>query len=145
MNKISLTIHIAVVAVLLSSCASQQVRRNPDPVVQKPRDVIHVYFDFDKSNLKSEEKDKLSPTISELRKHPSWVAQLEGHADAIGASAYNMKLGDKRARSVKEAMVLDGVPPEQLVILSFGEDKPVATNREDAGRARNRRVEVKVR
>lgn len=145
MKKISMTIYIAIVAVLLSSCASQQVRRNPEPVVQKPREVIHVYFNFDKSNLKSEEMGKLSPTIEHLRKHPSWVAQLEGHADAIGASAYNMKLGDKRARSIKEAMVLDGVPPEQLVILSFGEDSPVASNNDDSGRARNRRVEVKVR
>lgn len=135
----------AVIAVTFLSACANQMRRGPEPIVQKPREVTLVYFDFNKSHLKSEEKAKLSPTIESLTKHPSWIAQLEGHADAIGAAPYNLRLGDKRARSVKEAMVLEGIAPEQLIILSFGEDKPVASNANDAGRSQNRRVEVKVR
>ncbi len=127
------------------ACATQQTRRSPEPIVQKPREVLHVYFDFNQTNLKSEEKDRLTPTVNHLRKHPSWIAQLEGHADAIGDTEFNVILGDKRARTIKEVMVLDGVNPEQLVILSFGESRPASTNANEAGRSLNRRVDVKVR
>lgn len=145
MKKIQSVFIFMAVVILLSSCATQQRKRGPKPIVHKPREVVSVHFDFNKSALKSEERSQLDPTINHLKGHRDWVAQVEGHADAIGSSAYNLKLGDKRARSVKEAMEQEGVNPDQLLILSFGEDNPVADNKSDMGRAENRRVEVKVR
>jgi len=145
MKKIQRVFIFTAVVILLSSCATQQRRRGPEPIVHKPREVVSVHFDFNKSNIKSGERSQLNPTINHLKGNRDWVAQVEGHADAIGSSAYNLKLGDKRARSVKQVMEQAGVSPEQLIILSFGEDKPVADNKNDGGRAKNRRVEVKVR
>ncbi len=145
MKNLSILFSGVIVAMCLSSCATQQVRRQPEPIVQKPREVTHVYFAFNKSHLEPAEKDKLSSAVRHLKSHRDWVAQLEGHADAIGSAHYNTNLGDKRARSVKEVMILEGVSPEQLIILSFGEEKPVESNKTDEGRAKNRRVEVKVR
>lgn len=144
MKRTFLPIGIICASFIVSSCATH-MKRHPEPIAQKPRDVSHIYFGFDQSHLETEQKGKLDPTIRDLKKNPDWIVQLEGHTDAIGSSAYNIELGDKRARTVKEEMVLEGVFPEQLIILSFGEDKPISTNDTEEGRAENRRVELRVR
>ncbi len=144
MNAKALSLFGLGLIMMMSACASSH-RKAPEPIVQKPRDLTSLYFASDQSNLQSEERRKLSPTVDYLRRHPSWIAQLEGHADAIGDSAYNLRLGDKRARTIKELLVLAGVAPEQLIVLSFGEEKPVASNSHESGRSRNRRVEIKIR
>ena len=132
-----------IVVLALTSCAT--ARKAPEPLVQKPRDITTVYFDFDKSQLVSEERVKITQLVERLKDHPHWIVQLEGNTDALGAANYNVKLGDSRARSVKQAFVLQGVSPEQLIILSFGEEKPIASNSEEVGRLQNRRVDIKIR
>ncbi len=70
----------------------------------------------------------------------SWY--IDGHTDAIGSDAYNFRLSNRRAESVRDALVALGVPATRLVARGFGESKPVTSNRTQAGRDRNRRVEV---
>ena len=130
---------------LCNACATQQRRRLAEPLMRAPRDVTIIYFAFNKSDLTEQARHTLEQAAKRLKKHAHWIAHLEGHADAIGAFPYNLKLGDKRARSVKEFMVLSGVDPDQLIILSFGEEQPIASNQDDKGRQQNRRVEIRLR
>ena len=132
-------------AFVLSLAACSQRAKGRHPISHAAREIDRVYFDFNKSTLSGDEKKKLSSTIRHLKSHPNWIGQVEGHTDAIGSKGYNLRLGDRRARTVKEVMVLEGVSPAQLIILSFGEDRSIADNNTDEGRAKNRRVEVKVR
>jgi OmpA-OmpF porin, OOP family len=65
-----------------------------------------------------------------------------GHTDSRGTDAYNQKLSERRAQTVKEYMVSQGIPAAKITIAGKGETQPVATNNTDAGRAKNRRVDI---
>lgn len=71
------------------------------------------------------------------------VLRIEGHTDNVGRAGYNAVLSRKRAEAVREALIARGVPAERLVAQGFGSDQPVADNRTDEGRARNRRIEIR--
>jgi outer membrane protein OmpA-like peptidoglycan-associated protein len=66
---------------------------------------------------------------------------IEGHTDITGTLNYNLVLSRLRARSVKDYMVSKGIPEERLVLMGFGPDRPIATNKNEAGRKLNRRIE----
>jgi len=70
--------------------------------------------------------------------------QVEGHTDSVGAAAFNRKLSQQRAQSVVEYLVKKGVESKRLVPKGFGPDKPIASNDDDAGREKNRRVEFNI-
>jgi outer membrane protein OmpA-like peptidoglycan-associated protein len=70
------------------------------------------------------------------------VFSVDGHADAVGSDAYNLRLSIARANSVRDELVRNGVWSDMLVVRGFGESRPVASNLTASGRARNRRVEV---
>jgi OOP family OmpA-OmpF porin len=70
--------------------------------------------------------------------------RVEGHTDSIGTQRYNQKLSERRADAVKAYLVQQGLSPAVIVTESFGEDKPIATNKTREGRAQNRRVEVEL-
>jgi outer membrane protein OmpA-like peptidoglycan-associated protein len=110
--------------------------------------VADALFDFNKSNLRPEAEETLlaaGPEIAKLGGKPSWI---EGHTDAIGSDAYNMKLSEARATAVREWLAGRGLVPAATAIKGFGKTKPVAPNttadgRDDPeGRQKNRRVEV---
>jgi len=122
----------------------------PPPVAAEPKcDKIvinSVQFDFDKAVIKPAFYPVLDEAVSELQK-PACVSKsvsIEGHTDSIGPDAYNMKLGAKRAASVKNYLVGKGIAAERLSTQSFGESKPIADNKTKKGRAMNRRVEFNV-
>jgi outer membrane protein OmpA-like peptidoglycan-associated protein len=105
-------------------------------------------FDFDKSNLRPEAEETLSaagPEIAKLGGKPSWI---EGHTDAKGSDAYNNRLSEARATTVREWLASRGLVPASTPIKGFGKTRPVAPNttpdgRDDPeGRQKNRRVEV---
>lgn len=70
--------------------------------------------------------------------------RIEGHTDNTGSAAFNARLSQNRAESVREALITRGVPSNRLVARGFGSSQPIATNTNAAGRARNRRIEIKV-
>lgn len=111
--------------------------------VELPADVL---FDFDKADIRSDAATALAQLATLIRAYPSGSATLEGHTDAKGDDAYNQRLSEKRAESVKRWLVeREGIEAARLTPRGWGERKPVAGNDDDAGRQRNRRVEVVIR
>jgi outer membrane protein OmpA-like peptidoglycan-associated protein len=70
--------------------------------------------------------------------------RVEGHTDNVGSAAINRELSARRAEAVRDALVRAGMPAERLVAQGFGDGKPVSSNTNEAGRARNRRIEIRV-
>ena len=99
-------------------------------------------FDFDKSVLKPEGKKSIDDAVAKMKDIDVEVVIATGHTDSIGTDAYNQKLSERRATSVKEYMVSKGVAAAKITTLGKGETQPVATNKTNEGRAKNRRVDI---
>lgn len=106
---------------------------------------VDVNFAFDSAKLTPEASGKLNQIANYLGEHDNYRVLLEGHTDSVGAEAYNQKLSEKRANSVKQGLVGAGVTAEKIDVVGYGELKPIATNTTKEGRAENRRVEAKFR
>jgi peptidoglycan-associated lipoprotein len=100
------------------------------------------YFDFDKALLKPESRAALLEHSAMLQSNPRNV-RLEGHADERGTREYNMALGERRAQAVKEFLVLQGVSPSLIEVISYGEERAAAYGSNDDAWGLNRRVELK--
>jgi outer membrane protein OmpA-like peptidoglycan-associated protein len=72
------------------------------------------------------------------------VLELAGNTDSVGSQAYNQALGERRATAVFDYLKAKGIAANRLKTVSYGKDKPVATNSTDAGRAENRRVAITI-
>ncbi|MDE2139075.1 MAG: OmpA family protein, partial [Gammaproteobacteria bacterium] len=89
-----------------------------------PNNVLYqktVYFDFDKSNIKPEYLDLLTAHAKYLMAHPEARVRIEGYTDERGTWEYNIALGDRRAQSVRRFLLFQGVNPNQLSTVSYGE------------------------
>jgi len=105
--------------------------------------VYGVHFDFDRDTLRPDSKPQLEEIARLLNGAPGLRVLIVGHTDGAGAMEYNQKLSERRARSVLEALARDyGVNRGRLMAAGVGMAAPVATNRTDEGRAKNRRVEL---
>lgn len=100
-----------------------------------------IYFDFDKSNVKSQYNANVRVVADYLKSHPSESVLIEGHCDERGTEEYNRALGERRALSVRERLLALGVNTDQIATISYGEEKPVAFGRTEADFAKNRRAE----
>ena len=103
-----------------------------------------VYFDFDSHLLSGGSRDKLQRNAQWLSKNPATKVQVEGHTDDRGSDAYNLALGEKRAKSVMNYLVTLGIAPGRLSIISYGEEKPAEQGHEEEAWAKNRRAEFVV-
>ncbi len=106
------------------------------------RAITTFYFEYDSSDLKPEAMRALDVHAKDLKGNGARVV-LEGHADERGTREYNMALGERRAKAVQRYLVLQGVSPAQLELVSYGEERPVATGSNDQSWAQNRRVELR--
>ncbi|MFO8058137.1 MAG: OmpA family protein [bacterium] len=103
-----------------------------------------VYFNFDKHNIKSSEKEKLDKAVGFIEDHPYIKIELAGHADSVGKLDYNMVLSAKRAEAVRGYLVERGVDPKRLEMRFYGETKPAEPNDPQTGNPLNRRVEISI-
>jgi OOP family OmpA-OmpF porin len=103
---------------------------------------LYINFDFDKSDIKPESQPIIDEILKLLKTNPSLNLTVEGHTDNVGAPDYNRRLSDARARSVVAALTAHGIASRRLTAVGFGQEKPVADNGTEAGRAQNRRVEL---
>jgi len=121
----------------------------PAPAEAKRIILRGINFDFDKSNIKSEFAPVLDEAAQILQDNPNVNVTIEGHTDSIGSDAYNQRLSERRAKSVKQYLVSRGVDAGRLDTVGKGESEPIADNTKNGrdnpeGRAMNRRAELKV-
>ncbi|MBP7147145.1 MAG: peptidoglycan-associated lipoprotein Pal [Acidobacteria bacterium] len=102
-----------------------------------------VYFDYDSFDLSSDAMGVLEENARWLRAHTGTRVVLEGHCDERGTTEYNLDLGAKRARAVRDHLVRLGVAAAQLDTISYGEERPAETGGNEAAWSKNRRVEFR--
>ncbi len=106
------------------------------------RVALHINFDVDKATLRPDAQPLLEEINKLLNADPALKLSIEGHTDNSGTAMHNQELSTARARSVLGALVGLGIDPSRLQSRGFGQGAPVASNGTEAGRAKNRRVEL---
>jgi len=113
----------------------------PVPIPGKVSITLLVEFDFDKDTIRPQYHGDIEKVANFLRAYPKTNGELEGHTDSIGTEEYNMQLSKRRAESVKKYLVEKfNADAARITTVGYGESKPVASNKTDAGRQKNRRV-----
>lgn len=154
--------HIVPIATLLalSLTACSSAEKKPDPPVTHeeveaapappqealvvPPEANPVYFAFDEHMLGEDARHNLGEIADYMKKKPAVRLTIDGHADALGTSEYNLALGDKRAQAARRYLAALGVEEARVKVVSWGEERPVVSNTDDEARARNRRDEFTV-
>ena len=103
-----------------------------------------VLFDSGKYSLKPGAREKLAKVSGIILAHPGLNLQIEGHTDSVGSEEYNQRLSEKRANSVRDYLVAQGLPADSVSAKVLGKTAPVTTNDTPVGRQQNRRVEMVV-
>ena len=107
-------------------------------------DVQDAYFDYDKSDIRSDARDALTKDAGALKAilndFPNASIVIEGHCDERGSAEYNLGLGDRRANSAKDFLQQIGVPADRLKIVSYGKERPQCTEQNEECWQKNRRV-----
>jgi outer membrane protein OmpA-like peptidoglycan-associated protein len=101
-----------------------------------------ILFDVDKATLKPGAQANLNRIAAVLKQYPNHDIAVEGHTDSTASEAYNQRLSEERAASVRTALIAGGVDAAKISARGFGESQPVADNGTSSGRQQNRRVEV---
>lgn len=107
----------------------------------KVKSLPTIYFEFDSYTLSEEARNNLSNSADWLKAHSSLKVLIEGHCDERGTEEYNLALGEKRAKSVKDYLVQLGVSSENISTISYGEEFPVDARHNEEAWAKNRRAE----
>ncbi len=128
--------------------ATPEPTPEPAPLVEVPvtRKIVlrGINFDFNSSEIREDSAPVLDEAVKQLASNSQVEVKVVGHTDALGTAEYNQKLSVMRAESVYRFLVNRGIAPERLIVSGMGESSPVAGNDTEQGRARNRRVELKV-
>ena len=103
-----------------------------------------ILFDTNKDTFKQQTYPVLLAISAILKEYPSSKFSIEGHTDSDGSNEFNLRLSDSRAIAVKKYLVEQGIDEFRLSAMGYGESKPIDTNKTKAGKANNRRVEVKL-
>ncbi len=160
MRKTIILVMVLSVTMLIAGCCEMQM---PEPVVEPPPVVkpeppppppppppepevkeiylAPIFFDFDKYDLRSGDREILKRNADQLVENPEATIRIEGHCDERGTVEYNLALGEKRARAAMQFLVDMGVDPSRLSIASYGEEKPLDPGHDERAWAKNRRVE----
>ncbi len=115
----------------------------PAPPPRETFELSMVHFRFDRSDLTQGGRDTLMTIANTLKQRPTVNVDVVGHTDWIGTNAYNMKLSQARAETVRRFLVEQGIAESRIMVKWRGEEEPIADNNSTAGRAQNRRTEVK--
>lgn len=104
---------------------------------------LYINFDIGKSTIKSESQKIVDELYAMLKNNPTLKIQIDGHTDNVGSAVSNKTLSEQRATNVKTALVNKGISADRIKTAGYGQDKPVANNSTEDGKAKNRRVEIK--
>ena len=120
--------------------SSSEFNQLDDP--QSPLSVRIIYFEYDSSEIRSDYRSTIEAHALYLQQNPNTSIILEGHADERGSREYNLALGERRAKTVKQQMLLLGANSNQIRLVSYGEERPASDGHDDASWQQNRRVEI---
>jgi len=101
--------------------------------------MLPVYFDFDKSNIRADQKSRIEGNGKFLKDSKSVKIKVEGNCDERGTNEYNLALGERRAMSAKKYLLNLGIDASRLETLSYGEEKPLLTGHDELSWSQNRR------
>ena len=101
-----------------------------------------LYFAYDKSDINSEGRTKIR-TLAKLINDNNLSVRVEGHCDERGTREYNLALGEKRAKTVAELLIINGVASDKIETVSYGEEKPASPGSNERSWSQNRRALVK--
>jgi peptidoglycan-associated lipoprotein len=104
-----------------------------------------VYFDFDKYDIRAEDAKTLDANAAWLKSNGDNLVLIEGHCDERGTNEYNLALGERRAKSTMNYLVSQGIQANRITIISYGEERPVCTDKTEACWAKNRRANFLVK
>lgn len=126
-----------------------QVKQAPKQVEEKVAELREssletIYFDFDKSDIRTDQRDKMNKNARLLSDNNNVKIRLEGHCDERGTNEYNMALGDRRANSVRQFLTDYGISDSRITTISYGEERPVDAGHNEDSWAKNRRCEFKI-
>jgi outer membrane protein OmpA-like peptidoglycan-associated protein len=120
-----------------------RVFREGDTIILR---MVGLSFDSGKSQIKPENFDLLAKVEKAIDIFPRSELTIEGHTDAYGGDELNQKLSQERAESVSQYMInAMRIPTYRLIATGYGETRPVSSNETEAGRARNRRIDIVIR
>jgi peptidoglycan-associated lipoprotein len=117
---------------------------NPDDFAGKTEtrlDSSIVYFDFDSYSVNPNELPKITTVADMMKEKADTLLRIEGHCDERGTEEYNRALGERRALSIRDILVKDGVSPSRITTESWGEDRPAAEGETESAYSKNRRGE----
>ncbi len=99
-----------------------------------------VHFPFDSSTLTEETRRSLQRNVEFLRNNPNIEVQVEGHCDERGGVQYNLALGERRAKAVRDYLVAMGISSNRISTISFGKERPIAFGHDETAWRQNRRA-----
>jgi len=135
----------ALLALALAGCATVKAKLEPPPPPAHGTKLAQVGGDAflpGKAGLTDAGRLQADPAVKVLKEYPDLKASIEGHTDSKGRAKSNQALSERRARAVADYVIAQGVPATRLTVRGLGEAHPVADNKSEDGRSRNRRVEI---
>jgi peptidoglycan-associated lipoprotein len=118
-----------------------------DPLTTTDIDLINknspfqpVFYAFDSAEVEGDAQKVLNANAEILRKYPTWVITIEGHADERGTAEYNLALGERRATAARTYLVSLGIPADRLKTVSYGKEFPFDPGHDESAWAKNRRA-----
>jgi peptidoglycan-associated lipoprotein len=116
----------------------------PEQFVPVPR-LAETHFDYDAHTIRAEDTAILDENAAWIRANPSGLVLIEGHTDERGTDDYNLSLGDLRATAAKNYLIEHGIPADRMVAISYGRERPLCVEHNEACWARNRRARFLVK
>jgi peptidoglycan-associated lipoprotein len=138
----------AVQAPAATTAETPVMRVTPPAEVAKPTpsstsetvDLKDVFFDFDKSQLRGDQQAALAADVAWLKAHADKKIVVEGHCDERGTAEYNLSLGDRRARAVRDLLVKAGIAADRVSVVTYGEERPFVLGHDENAWKWNRRA-----
>lgn len=112
---------------------------NGDSDSKKAGGLVTVYFDYNSATLRGDTTDALQENLKFLKANPTVKVQVEGHCDERGSVQFNLALGEKRAKSVRDYLLANGIENGRITTISLGKERPVAFGHEEGAWSQNRR------
>ncbi len=120
------------------------VEEPPAPEPLKSADFEKAYFDFDKYNIRPDARTALEYDAEVLKRYPEAKILIEGHCDERGTVEYNLALGERRAKAVKDYLVNLGIDAGRMRTISYGKERPIDLGHNEVAWQKNRRAEFKI-